>query len=432
MGTLRIAGGHVLKPDLSIEREDVLIDRKTGTIVDVGSVEGGEETLDATDGLVAPSFCNAHTHISLTLQRGFADDKPLQKWLEELIWPVEPHLTGEDIRAGTELGILEMIKSGTTAFADMHFYMSEVADVVKKTGMRALLGHGILTESETEARTTAEIREGLGFARTFDGTGDGRIRTAVMPHALYTVGEESLIEIRERTRVAELPLHFHANETTGEVADVRGKYNCRPIEAAHELGLLGPETFVAHAVHLNESEIALLADTNTGVVHCPASNMKLASGMAPLRRLVEAGVTVGLGTDSAASNNTLDMFQEMRDAALLGKLAADDASAATSRTVFRLATSGSASLLGFDSGRVEPGANADLMVVDLDEPHLTPRHDLVSHLVYAANGSDVRHTICNGEVLMRDREVTVLDEDDVCERAEAQAHDLLVERAGME
>jgi 5-methylthioadenosine/S-adenosylhomocysteine deaminase len=186
--------------------------------------------------------------------------------------------------------------------------------------------------------------------------------------------------------------------------------------------------FVAHGVHVDESEVALLAETGTAVVHCPASNMKLASGMAPVQDMLDAGVTVALGTDGAASNNDLDVFDELRDAAMLGKLAADDASAVPDRAAVRMATEGGSAALGLDGGRLEPGANADLAVLDLDAAHLTPRHDLVSHLAYAARGSDVRHTVCDGEVLMRDRDVLGVDEAAVRERAQAEA-EALVERA---
>jgi 5-methylthioadenosine/S-adenosylhomocysteine deaminase len=248
-----------------------------------------------------------------------------------------------------------------------------------------------------------------------------------MPHSLTSVGEPYLAEAAERSAAAGLPLHFHANETVGEVEPVVTDHDQRPIAYADELGLLR-DSYVAHAVHVDDSEVELLADRDVGVAHCPAANAKLASGIAPVQQLREAGVTVGLGTDGPASNDDLDLFGEMRDAAMVGKLADGDAGAVPADAVVEMATEAGAELLGFDSGRVEAGANADLAVVDLDAPHLTPEHDLRSLLVYAARGSDVRHTVADGEVVMQDREVEPFDEQAVRERAQRRAT-AAVERA---
>jgi len=431
MPTLRVAGGQVLFPDGTVGRADVLLDRSTGTIAAVGppaDLPDGDATLDAAGGLVIPGLVNAHGHAAMSLLRGVADDKPLEAWLAEDIWPLEAHLQPEDVRAGTELAALEMIRSGTTAFADMYFHMDEVAAAVEVAGLRGLLGYGIITANKDADAADAEVETGLEFAKRFDGAADGRVRTAVMPHGLYTVDAEHLAAARDGARELGVPLHFHAAETADEVADVREQHGARPIEAADELDLLGPDTFVAHGVHVSDADVARLAETGTGVAHCPASNMKLASGIAPVQSLLDAGVTVGLGTDGPASNNDLDLFGEVRDAAMVGKLAAADASAVPAGAAVGLATTGSAALLGLDAGRIETGSAADLAVVDLDAPHLTPAHDLVSHLAYACRGSDVRHTVCAGRVLMRDREVLTLDEPAVLEQAAARATSL-VERS---
>ncbi|WP_128477116.1 amidohydrolase [Halorussus pelagicus] len=431
MTKLRIAGGQVLRPEGTVERADVLVDSESGTIAAVGDpdeIPAGDETLSAEDGLVMPGLVNAHTHVAMTLLRGRADDKELDAWLQEDIWPVEAEFTPEDVRAGTELGLLEMIRSGTTAFADMYFHEDEVVEAVEDAGLRARLGYGIVTVGKDEEGARADCEESLEVARKFDGAADGRVKTAFMPHSLTTVGEEYLREYVAQAREEDISLHYHANETTDEVDPIVEQEGERPLEYARDLDMTDASDFVAHGVHVDAAEIDLLAETATSVIHCPASNMKLASGMAPVQKLLDAGVTVGLGTDGAASNNDLDLFDEMRDAAMVGKLAADDASAVPAESVVRMATEGSASALGFDSGRIEVGANADLAVVDLDAPHLTPRHDLVSHLAYAARGSDVRHTLCDGAVLMRDREVLTLDAEEVRERAERRAA-AAVERA---
>jgi len=427
MTTLRVAGGQFLTPEMTVEAGDVLVDGDSGTVLATGEVGESEETIDATGCVVMPGLVNAHTHAAMTLLRGYADDTPLESWLREHVWPAEAELTAEDVRVGTELACCEMIKSGTTAFCDMYFHEPEVAGAVERAGVRALLGHGIVTVGKGEEGATADVEEGLRFAREYHESGDGtdekraRIRTACMPHSLTTVGDDHLEDCVTTARDIDVPIHFHANETTEEVTPITEEYGMRPIEYADDRELLSPTSFLAHGVHLDEREIALLAERDTGVVHCPASNMKLASGMAPVSAISDAGVTVGIGTDGAASNNDLDVFDEMRDAAMLGKLATGDASAMAAPQVVAMATRGGADLLGFDSGRIEPGRNADLAVVDFSSSHLTPVHDPVSHLVYAARGADVRHTICDGKVLMRDRELTTLDERAIHSEAQKRA-----------
>ncbi len=431
MTTLQIAGGRVLLPDLTVSRADVLVDQDDGTILAVGDSEelaDGDETLDAAGCLVVPGLVNAHGHAAMTLLRGYADDKPLDTWLQEDIWPAEAALTAEDVRAGTELGIVEMIRSGTTAFADMYFELSEVAAAVEESGMRARIGHGIVTVGKDEETAREDVEESVAIAREFDGRAAGRITTAVMPHSLTTVSEDLLSMAVEGAREVGVPLHFHANETRKEVEPIVETRGQRPLEYADELGLLAERNFLAHGVHVDEREIALLADSGTSVVHCPASNTKLASGMAPVQAMCDAGVTVGNGTDGAASNNDLDGFDELRDAAMIGKLAADSAAAVPAETAVEMAMAGSATALGIDSGKIEAGANADLAVVDFEKPHLTPAHDPVSHLAYAVRGSDVRHTICDGEVLMCDRELQTMDETAVRETAERRGREL-VERS---
>jgi 5-methylthioadenosine/S-adenosylhomocysteine deaminase len=429
MRTLSIRGGRVLRPDMTATEADVLIDREAGEIVEVDAGLAGDEELDASDGLVVPGLVNAHTHVAMTLLRGHADDKPLEAWLREDVWPVEAALEPADIEAGAALGVLEMIRSGTTAFADMYFEIDRTAAVVERAGLRAVLGHGAIAAGKDEDAARADVEESVAMARRLDGAADGRIATAVMPHSLTTVTPELLDLAADRAAEVGVPLHYHANETVDEVDPIVEARGERPLAWARDLGMCRDVDFLAHGVHLDEREIDLLAETGTGVVHCPASNMKLASGMAPVQRLLDAGVSVGLGTDGAASNNDLDLFDELRDAAMLGKLAAGDASAVPAPAAVRMATAGGADLLGLDAGRIEPGAAADLAVVDLDVPHLTPRHDLVSHLAYAARGSDVRHTVCDGAVLMRDRTVETLDERAVMERASERARDLLARAA---
>ncbi|MFC6753052.1 amidohydrolase, partial [Halorubrum tibetense] len=352
MNSLCVTGGRVLCPDGRVERADVLIDRDAGTIRAVGSPDevadaagAAAETLDAEGSLVIPGLVNAHTHVAMTLLRGYADDKPLDTWLREDIWPVEGAFSPDDVEAGAALGVVEMIRSGTTAFADMYFAMDRVADVVDRAGLRARLGHGVVTVGKDEEAAAADVAESLRVAAELDGAADGRIRTAFMPHSLTTVGEDHLRAGIADAREAGVPVHLHANETLDEVDPIVAEQGERPLAYADDLGALDDSTFLAHGVHVDDTEIDLLAESGAAVVHCPASNMKLASGMAPVQRLREAGVTVALGTDGAASNNDLDLFDEMRDAAMIGKLAAEDASAVPAEAVVEMATAAGADAL---------------------------------------------------------------------------------------
>jgi len=420
-----IEGGHVLTPDFEVREADVLIDRAAGEVLAVDDDLDAPETVDATDSLVMPGLVNAHTHVAMTLLRGYADDKPLDAWLQEDIWPVEAELTPEDIRVGTELGLVEFIKSGITGFADAYFAVGEIAAATADAGLRANLSHSFITVGKDDEAARADAEESLAVAREFDGAADGRITTALMPHSLTTAGGEYIEAVLDDAREAEIPVHYHANETENEVDPIVDEHGVRPLEYAADRGILTDDDFLAHCVHVDETEIELLAETGASVIHCPASNMKLASGIAPVQEMLDAGVNVGLGTDGAASNNDLDLFDEIRDAAMLGKLARGDARDVAAESAVRMATAGSASAIGLPVGRLEAGGTADIAVVDFDAPHLTPVHDHVSHLAYAVRGSDVRHTICDGEVLMEDREVTTLDEAAIRERASEAAADLV-------
>jgi 5-methylthioadenosine/S-adenosylhomocysteine deaminase len=418
---LLVHGGRVLRPDLTVERADVLVDRATGRIADVGTdlTESPDDRLDATGGLVVPGLVNAHTHVAMTLLRGHADDKPLDAWLREDVWPVEAELTAGDVRAGARLGLVEMVRSGTTLLSDMYFRMDEVCEAVAEVGVRARLGRGAVTVGLDDDEAREEVAATVDAARRLDGRADGRVRGAVCPHSLTTVSEAGLRQAARGAREADLPLHYHANETESEV-EPYAERGVRPLAFARDEGLLAEGDLLAHCVHVDDAEVDLLAATGATAVHCPASNAKLASGIAPVQRMRDAGVRVALGTDGPASNNDLDPFDELRDAATVGKLAAGDASAVPAGAAVEMATGAGADALGVDAGRVEAGRLADLAVVDLSAPHLAPAHDLVSHLAYAVRGSDVRHTVCDGRVLMRDRALTTVDEAAVV--AEAREH----------
>lgn len=433
MTDLRIAGGAVLGADGAIEDRDVVIDQDAGTIVELTdeptapSAASEDEVLDASDALVLPGFVNAHTHLAMTLLRGFSDDKALQAWLEEDVWPIEGEMTPEDVEAGAKLGVLEAIKCGTTAVCDMYFHEDRIAEAVIEGGLKATLGYGVVAVDRSEDEIHAELETAADFADRYQHAGEGRIQTAIMPHAMRTVPPDVLADLGDLASEHSLPVHFHLAETRADVDAVTQRDGHHPVATAAQAEILA-NGFGAHGVHLTETAIDQLAAAGTGIAHCPSANLKLASGAAPIADLLAAGVPVGIGTDGPASNNDLDMIEEMRMAALLAKHREGDPTAVPAETALRMATAGGADLLGLEGGTLEAGAPADVAVIDLDQPHLTPRTDLISHVVYAANGADVRHTVCDGRILMADREVRPFDEAAVKREANERAS-ALFERA---
>jgi 5-methylthioadenosine/S-adenosylhomocysteine deaminase len=430
MATLRITNGHALRPDHTVEKADVLIDQDAGTILEVGDINEGDTVIDAGDGIVMPGLINAHTHVAMTLMRGFVEDLPLEQWLNETVWPVEAALEPADVRAGARLGIAEMIRSGITAFSDMYFEVPETADIVEQAGLRATLGHTAISVGKDPAAAHADMQQSLETARQVERATDGRIRATVQPHNPATVDHDVLEKHIPTAREEGIPLHYHTNETEEEVNRVVEETGMRPVRYADELGMLKPGDTLAHCVHINDEEIELLAKRGATVIHNPAANMKVASGIAPVPKLRDAGVPVALGTDGPASNNDLDMFDEMCDAAMVAKINTCDAAALPAESVIEMATVEGARALGIDSGRIEPGANADVIVVDTSEPKFDPGHNPVTSLVYTANGADVRHTVCDGQLLMHDRTLLTVDLERAKTEANRQAQQLF-ERAGV-
>ena len=364
-----------------------------------------------------PGLVNTHGHAAMSLLRGYADDLNLQVWLEKKMWPMEAQFTHEDVRNGTMLSIAEMIRSGTTCFVDMYDKMDVVARAVEETGLRASLTRGVIGfPVELQG---AKLKEAAEFAKDWNGAAGGRIHTMLSPHGPYTCQPEFIEKIIQAAHDLDLPLHTHMSETVKEVELNVEWYGNRPVEHLRKLGLFDRPCLVAHAVHLNDEEIAILAEYNVSVSHNPGSNLKLASGIARVVDLRKAGVKVSLGTDSSASNNNLDMFEEIRLATLLQKGITGDPTAIPAYEALRMATSlGAESIWLNNIGKLQAGYKADFIAVDIDQPHYVPRTDLVSHLVYSGAGQDVTDVCVDGEWLMRGRELLTLDMEKIVFEAE--------------
>ena len=391
-------------------------------IAAIGGERKADVVLDGRGKALLPGLVNGHTHAAMTLLRGFADEMDLQAWLSTRIWPAEAKLTPDHTYWGTKLACLEMIKSGTTCFNDMYFHMDRAAEAVAEMGIRAVLSEGFIDLHSAE-RAASEFRKARDVVRTIEGMGNPRVVPALGPHAIYTVSEDSLREMARWAGEGRYRIHIHLSETKAEVDGSRKDHGKSPPEYLDALGLLGPNVVAAHGCWVDDAEVRTLAQRGVSVAHCPVSNMKLATGRAmPWAAMRAAGVNLSLGTDGAASNNNLDMFQTMKVTALLHKFATDRPTTATAKEVFDAATVGGARALGVDAGAVEVGRLADLVLIDLRRPELTPMHDLVSNVVYAATSDCVDTVICDGRVVMESRRVP--GEAGILERCSKLAVDL--------
>ncbi|MEW6457942.1 MAG: amidohydrolase [Bacillota bacterium] len=407
--------------DVAVEDGRIVFAGPTGAVP--GTFEA-DEIIDATGMVATPGLVNCHTHAAMTLFRGYADDLPLMEWLTRKIWPVENLLTGDDIYWGSLLAGLEMLKSGTTTFADQYFEMDRVAQAVEEIGLRASLCRGLIGVSEHAEKALAE---GCEFVRRWHGAAAGRISAMLGPHAPYTCPPAYLKKVVAASEELDVGLHIHLSETRTEIEQIKAEYGCSPIALMEEIGLFHRPVLAAHCVHLSEVEIEILARRGVGVAHNPQSNMKLASGIAPVVRMLAAGVRVGIGTDGAASNNDLNMVEEMRTAALLQKVAQGDPTVLPAGLVLEMATAGGARVLGLEDriGTLEVGKRADVVLWRVNQPHLCPAHNYQAHLVYSAGRADVDTVIVDGHVVMRGRRVLTVDEETVLRQAERTARRLI-------
>jgi len=391
-----------------------------GTESEVDAGFRAKQVLDARGGIVMPGLVNAHTHAAMVLFRGVADDLKLMEWLQKYIFPAEKNnVTAEFVRAGTRLAALEMIRSGTTTFVDMYYFEEQVAEACKEAGLRGVLGSTLI---EFPAPDNKTIPDALAYAQRFleKWAADPLVVPAVAPHSTYLCTPETLKAARALADRYRAPILIHLSESPDEQAQVKERYGRTPTEQLQQLGILRRGVLGAHGIWLTPSDRKILKEAGAGVAHCPQSNMKLASGAAPVRDMLAEGIRLGLGTDGAASNNDLDMFEEMLTAAFLAKHTSGDPTVAPAAAVLEMATLGGARALGMEDriGSLEPGKRADIVVVGLDEPRLHPLYDAVSHLVYVAKGADVRDVVVEGRVIMRDRRVLTLDEKSVVAEAD--------------
>ena len=379
----------------------------------------GETELDLPGHALIPGLINAHTHAAMTLMRGLADDLPLMEWLQGHIWPAEQRwVSPEFVQAGSELAVVEMLRGGITCFNDMYFFPEVTARVAAAAGMRCVAGL-IVIDFPTAYAAEADEYLHKGLALHDEYRNDPLIRTAFAPHAPYTVSDGPLERIRVLADELDIPIHMHVHETADEIRQSVEGCGRRPLARLQSLGLVSPSLLAVHMTQLEDEELAAFADSGAHVVHCPESNLKLASGFCPLQKLLAAGVNVALGTDGAASNNDLDLFGEMRTAALLAKGVARDARAADAATVLRMATLNGARALGLgdETGSLEVGKWADLCAVALDEAETRPLYHPVSQLVYAASRQQVTDVWVGGEHVLKGRALTRLDEEAVLHRA---------------
>ncbi|MDR2944132.1 MAG: amidohydrolase family protein [Methanosarcinales archaeon] len=382
-----------------------------------------DTVIDAKGAILMPGLSNTHTHLGMTLLRGFADDTALQAWLETKIWPAEANLTAEDVYYGSLLGCLEMIRSGTTAFCDMYFFMDETAKAVEEAGIRGCLSYGMI-EFGNEEKGNKELAVSEKFVRDWQGKANGRITAMYGPHAPNTCCQSFIARTKKAAERDGAGVHIHVLETEAELNHMKenfGMCSVHHLDAVDFWNTSKVPVLAAHCVWMSDGDIRLFAEKGVTVSHNPISNMKLASGIAPIQKMIDAGVKVTLGTDGCASNNSLNLFEEMKTAALLQKVGTVDPTALPAKTVVEMATVNGGRVIDKLTGVLKAGSKADMILVDVQKPNAIPIFDVYSHLVYAASGSDVKTVIVDGRILMQDYKVLVMDEEEVMKKAKEHA-----------
>jgi 5-methylthioadenosine/S-adenosylhomocysteine deaminase len=401
---------------------DILIEGRN--IFAIGNISQTElnfvdEVIDAYGMVAMPGLINTHNHTPMSLLRGFSDDLRLMDWLDKKMLPAESRMTEEDVYWGSLLGIIEMIKSGTTAYADMYIQMDHVATAVEHSGIRASLTRGLIQMLGEDGGQ--RLREGIDLIEKWTGKAEGRITTMLGPHAPFTCTPEYIEQVVQLAEEMQVPIHIHLAETQEEVEKMQSKYKKSPTKYLYDLGMFSGKHHVllAHGVHLDDNDMELIKHNKGGIAHNPFSNLKLGCGIAPIKKYLDEGITVGIGTDGAGSASTLDLFKEMKIAGGLQKVDYFDPTVIDAKTLLRMATIEGAKLLAIDEfvGTLEVDKYADIILVDIMRPHLVPHHDIHALLAYCATGADVNTTIVNGKVLMRDRKILTVDESQILSEA---------------
>ena len=409
----------VVMPDGTTTVTNIMVDGKNiAAIGDVPDTFRPGKVIDGKDHLAVPGFVNAHTHTSMTLLRSYADDMALMDWLNDMVWPVEAKMNSDDIYWGAMLAMVEMVRSGTTTFADMYGpYMDRVAEAAMDAGIRGVLSRGIIGVAPDGDK---KLQENVELYKDFHGSADGRITVMFGPHAPYTCPPEFLQKVAKTAQSMGAGIHIHMHETKTEVEDSLKQYGKRPFAWVAETGLFdGGFTLAAHCVHLDDNDIAIMKKYKISAAHNPGSNMKLASGVSPVPRLLSEGIVTALGTDGASSNNNLDMLEEVNLASMLHKVNEYDPLAVPAFEALKMGTEYGAKAVGIEKlGRLEVGCKADITLWNMSSPAWFPRNNPVSQLVYAANSSSVDTVICDGNVIMENNELRTLDEERICYEAQ--------------
>lgn len=382
-----------------------------------------DKIIDASNKIAMPGLINTHSHVAMTLLRGVGDDQSLQTWLNDYIWPKEANLNEELVYWGSKLAMAEMIKTGTTTFNDMYFFMEETAKAVDESGLRAVLGYGMIDLFDEEKRKT-ELKKTKKLIDSCHNTCENRVQVAVTPHAPYTCSEDLIVKSKELAQKHDLKLHIHVSETKKEVEDMVKDKNVTPFKYLDNIGVLDSNTIAAHGVWPTEEEIGIIKEKEVSIAHNPSSNTKLASGIAPVHKYLEKGVNVSLGTDGVSSNNNLDMFSEMKLTALLQKVNLLDPRVLPAMETFNMATKNGAKALGINAGSIEEGKLADVILVDTLVPHMTPVRNALSNIIYSSLGTDVDTVICNGSILLENKELKTINEQEIIQEVNERAFEL--------
>ncbi len=383
-----------------------------------------DRIINGKNKIAMPGLINAHTHIGMSLLRNFADDLPLHEWLTQKIWPTEANLKAEDVYWGSLLSMVEMIQSGTTTFCDMYFFMDKVGKGLEEIGMRGVLTRGLIEEQGQNAEKLLDTKN---LYNNWHGKGNGRIKVMVAPHAPYTCSSKFLGEIMDLAKELDTGVHIHLSETEKEVKDSFEKWGKSPIEYVYDLGLFDFHTVAAHCVHVDNKDIDIMKSNNVNPVNNPSSNLKLASGFAPVDKMLKSGINVALGTDGSSSNNNLNMFEEIHLASIINKAVNKDAVSVPAIDALKMATINGAKALDWNKeiGSIEIGKKADIILIDINKPHLYPIHNIISLLAYSAQGSDVDTVIVDGKILMENREMKTVDMEKIMYNTEKIAKDLV-------